>query len=119
AQEIARAKAEAAQEALGRVRRIEEWLGRVDRRIELEQRLLDTARKRSDNANDTRAALEEQFRERTVAGASQEELRALMEQIESAEARFREARVASRAQADRLVELQNERSTVLAEQLRA
>jgi moderate conductance mechanosensitive channel len=119
AREDAKAKAQAAKEAEQEARSVSERLEVLDKDISLEKQLLETARKKSDNANNARQSLAEDLQKKSVAGAAPEVLQKLVARIQDAERRFRDAREEVAARTDRLDELQSERARLLSEQVLA
>jgi len=110
-------KAKASQEAEAEARSATDRLASVDRDIALEQKLLDTARRRRDNATESRTALTTTFRERSLAGAPRDELDTLLIRVREVEERLKAANLDVRESTDRLQELHAARSDLQAEQI--
>ncbi len=116
AQEDAQEKAEAADIAKQEALSISERLKALDENITLEKKLLDTTRRKADNANETRSTLADELQEKSIAGAPPAELQDLVKRIREAEKRFREARAEVRDRTDRLNDLQAEHGSLLTQQ---
>lgn len=119
AQEDVQRKAEIAEQARRNAESVGDRLEALDRSIVLEKKLLEMDRKESENAEQTRAALSEEFTNRSVGGAPIEERRDLAIKVRAAQERLAEARGEVRKHTDRIDELQSERASLLAEQLDA
>lgn len=119
AREAEKEKAEAAREAEQEQRSIAERLDSLDRAITLEQKLLANDRRKSDNAQQTKSAVNDEFRTRSLDGASPAELRDLTAKIRKAELRLQETQDGVREHTDRLNELQTERVNLLAQEVAA
>jgi small-conductance mechanosensitive channel len=121
--EVAEAQAEvavrreAAQEAEKQVRSITERMEAIQRAIELERKLLITAQRRADNAEETQRTLTEQAQKASIEGAPRAELRDLWGQIAEARRRVREAEEAVGAHQERIDELQQQLQQLQAEQI--
>src|SRR5262249_37308840 len=114
-----KAETAAVQVAEEKAHSISERIGDLDEDIALEQKLLETAHKKADNAHAEASALAEQLRTRSIGGGTPPELRDLAEKAREAEQRAATARVEVRQHTQRLDELQSERAMLLAQQLAA
>jgi small-conductance mechanosensitive channel len=119
AREDVEKKSEVAREAEQEEKSISERLAALDRNIALEKTLLETDRKKADNAEQSRAALARELEEKSVAGAPEAERREVARRLREADARVALARREARGHSDRLDELQSERAELLAQQLDA
>jgi small conductance mechanosensitive channel len=113
------AKEESAREAEEEAKSVGERLAALDKSIELEKTLLETDRKKADNAEQTRAALSGELQQLSVDGAPEAERRAMARKVREAEARAVEAHRDAREHSDRLDGLQSERAELLALQVEA
>src|SRR5205823_6217135 len=98
---------------------IAERIGDLDEDIALEQKLLETAQKKADNAHAFQEALAEGLRSRSIAGAPAAELRELVSKAREAEQRAVAARGEVRQHTKRLDGLHSERAGLLAQQVTA
>jgi small conductance mechanosensitive channel len=122
AEQEAQEKAVAAEEAEQEAATLGERIAALRKTIESERELLETARKKRGNADQTQFTLAEMARKRSADGVPRSEVDALLEKVAQARERYRQARddVARRVeqidelQAD-LDELQAEYITVLQE----
>ncbi len=119
AKEEERDKAQAARQAEQEEHSITERLETLDKAIALEQRLVANSRRQSDNAQQTRNALSDDFRTRSLDGAPQDELRVLMAKVRDAERRVQETQQEAREHTDRLTELESERIALLSQEMAA
>ncbi len=119
AEQVVQEKVEQAQQAEREAMSITERLAILEKNIALEQKHLETARKQSDNASETRDSLAQEFEAKSVGGVSPRELRDLAAKIREAAQRHREAINEVRDRSERLDDLQSERADLLREQLAA
>lgn len=117
AQSEVQARQQAAEQAEQRVRTVTERIEALQRAIELERKLLVTARRRADNARETQRALTEQARKSSIEGAPRDELRELWAQIAEARQRVREAEAAVGVHEERIDQLRQQLQDLQAEQI--
>lgn len=106
AQEEASVKEARAREAEQELQTLSERLEGARKSLELERRLLATARKQSDNAHETQLTLSAQLQTRTAEHAPAEEIESLWKQLMEAQDRFAAARREVAERIDRLERLQ-------------
>lgn len=87
-----------------------EQVANLDKQVDLEAKLRDNARKKSDLANEMVAKKQDEFREKSLADASQTELKQLADRLLELQKEFQSARDESRLHSNRLQDIQNERS---------
>jgi small-conductance mechanosensitive channel len=119
AQKEARAKEEKARRAQAKARSLTERIETLRISIRQMEELRETARKKSDQAYADKEALDEELKKKVAAGAPDAELEELWRKIDRAQGRIREARQESRAQADRLRELNADLQSLQAEHIAA
>jgi small conductance mechanosensitive channel len=119
AKEEAKLKEDAAKKAENKAQSITERLESLQQNIAAAEKLLANARQRADHEQQTRNALESELRQKTAANAPEAERNNLSRGIEAAQRRFQEALVDSRSATDHLRELEKERSTLQAAQIKA
>lgn len=112
-------KEEAVAEATREQETIAERLESLNKAITLEQKLVSNARRQSDNAQQSRTALSDEFRTRTIDGAPPAELRDLTAQVRDAERRCQVTSDDVREHVERLSELEAERIALLSQEVAA
>jgi small conductance mechanosensitive channel len=112
AQEEARAREAAAEEARAKVQLISERLEAVRKSIELEHKLSETARKRADKAQEEHTALTRDLAKKQADKAGDDELRKLTQKMAEAEQRMTRARSELAASTDRLQDLQASQTAI-------
>jgi small-conductance mechanosensitive channel len=117
ARAAAKAKEEAAEKARDRAESVAEYLAGLQRQIDLEQRLLETARKKVTLAREAQAEAEQERRNRAAAGAPREEIERRLEEIDQAGKRVEQANALERESTDRLADLQAQMARVQARQI--
>jgi moderate conductance mechanosensitive channel len=115
----ARGREEEAREASAEAESITARIDNLKKNIELGKRLLETARKKADQAEALKVAAQQQFQQKAAAKAPEEELKALGQRVEWAQKASEAARADSRAATDRLHVLQEELNALQEEQIRA
>jgi small conductance mechanosensitive channel len=115
----AKAKEEAAKKAEDKAQSITERLEALQQNIALTKKLLETARQRADEEQQTKNALDAELRRKAAAKAPEAELRELSRRIEFSQRRFQEALTEVRSTTDRLHDLQSELNTLQAAQIAA
>ncbi|CAN5750828.1 hypothetical protein BH23PLA1_BH23PLA1_32790 [soil metagenome] len=88
----------------------------IDRQIRLEREMLDNARRKIDNAEETRFSIEQEIQAQSLANANLEQVQPLFGRLTETEQRLRQARIESREHTDRISRLQAERSDLITEQ---
>jgi small conductance mechanosensitive channel len=116
AKQLAKAKEEAALQAKDRLKAINEYLDGLKEQIAIEQRLLETARKKAALARQTQSELEEE-QKRKAAKATPEEVANGLKQISDASRRVEEATTEEREISDNLADLQAQFSRVQGKQM--
>jgi len=91
----------------------------LDQIIADERKLLQTSQRKADNANESSAQLARELEEKWAANATPDVLSDLTTKKHEAEARVQAARAEVRKSMERLDELQSERASLQAEQLKA
>ncbi|MCP4593218.1 MAG: mechanosensitive ion channel [bacterium] len=119
AQKDAEAKQAQAHQAEADVRSVADRLETLRITIEDERVLLDTARKRAVNAQNTQSTLSEQARSRSAEGAPRQEVAELWSDAESARVRAQEAQAEVTRHVVRVDQLQAELQGLQAEQIGA
>jgi small conductance mechanosensitive channel len=119
AQEQARAWESKAEEARNRVQILTERLDAICKSADLEQKLLGTARKRADQAQEEQAALARELTKKQGEKAAVEDLLRLQQKIADAEQRLTRARAEMAAAGDHLRDLQNNVSALKTKQAAA
>lgn len=117
AQEEAEDKAAQADEAEQQARSVTARIAALTRSTELERKLLETARKKAENAHATVRTLSDQAQQRWSEGAPQSELRELWVQIAEARERYRVAQAEVEEKIDRVADLEAELRQLQAEQI--
>lgn len=123
--ELQKARVEAAhkqvqaQEAAKEARTVTERMEAARKAIALEQKLLQTARERADNAQQTERTLYDELQTRWQAGASHDQLSELRKKIGEARSRSWEAEQEIRERTDRVGSLQEDLSNLQGEQIAA
>lgn len=117
AREDAQEKARASQEAEAEARSITDRLASLEKDLAFEQRMLGTARKRRENATESRAALTAAFRERSLAAAPREELDSLLAKVREVEERLKAAVKDVGDHTDRVNEIHSMRAELQAERI--
>jgi moderate conductance mechanosensitive channel len=117
AQEDARTKEKASQKAEQEAREITGRLETLDRDIALEKKLLETAKKKHDNASEAADALNDEFRKRSQAGAPQAEINERVRRLRDAERLVDQAEAEVKERTGRLDDLQTERAGLQAQQI--
>jgi small conductance mechanosensitive channel len=115
----AKVKEEAAKKAEDKAQSITERLEALQQNIALTKKLLETARQRTDEEQQTKNALDAELRQKAAAKAPEAELKALSRRIEFSQRRFQEALAEVRSTTDRLHDLQSELNTLQAAQIAA
>ncbi|HEY7154817.1 MAG TPA: mechanosensitive ion channel domain-containing protein [Gemmataceae bacterium] len=119
AKEEAKLKEEAAKKAENKAQSITERLESLQQNIASAERLLANARQRADHEQQTKNALDAELKQKTAANAPESERNFLSQRIEAAQRRFQEALADLRSATDHLHELEKERSTLQAAQIKA
>jgi len=119
AQQEAQTKQLAAQKAEHEARSIDDRMAALRKSIELERKLLDTSRKKTDNAAETVRSLGALLQKKTAARAPLEETQEVWRKINQAQQRLNENRSDAQSRSDRLDKLQDELSSLQAEQIAA
>lgn len=119
AKEEEKEKKEAVREAVVEEQSITERLDALNKAVALEQKLVNNARRQSDNAQQSRNALSDEFRARSLDGAPPSELRDLVAQVRDAERRCQTTQEDVREHVDRLSELEAERMDLLSQEVAA
>ncbi|WP_246196677.1 mechanosensitive ion channel family protein [Aquisphaera giovannonii] len=117
AEKDAQTKVEAEKEAEAAARSITERQESLERDIALEQKMLATARKRSENATEIHAALTARFRERSLAGAPRDELDPLLAKVQDSEKKLKEASDEVQESTTRLEELHAAQASLQADRI--
>ncbi|WP_220369792.1 mechanosensitive ion channel family protein [Paludisphaera rhizosphaerae] len=117
AREDVQVKAKASQEAEAEARSITDRLASLEKDLAFEQKMLETARKRRENATESRAALTAAFRERSLAGAPREELDSLLSKVHEVEERLKAAVKDVGDHTDRVNEIHSMRAELQAERI--
>jgi len=117
AQEEAKAKGERAAEAQEEVRSVTDRIEAIVKSIDLERKLLETSRKKAENARDTEVTLSDQAQRRWSEGAPQAELQELWAKVTEARERHRQAQAEVEEKAGRLDGLEAELRQLQAEQI--
>jgi small conductance mechanosensitive channel len=119
AQQQVQEKSAQAQDAELQAQSITDRLRTLQTDIEVERKLLDTARKKADNARATQETLGDQARQKSADGASQQEVDLLWEKVREARMRSAEALADVNQHADRLNQLQTQLQELQGEQIAA
>jgi len=119
AKQEAESKAGVAQQAEAQAQSVKQRMDALRKNVELERSLLETARKKADNAQQTQRTLSEQARKRAGEGAPQDEQRDLWSKADEARRRYQESAAEVQERVDRLDTLQEELSQLQAEQIAA
>lgn len=106
AREAAKAKQSAARTAQDKADTVAGYLTELKRQIDLETKLLSTAKKKAANARQTQTELEAERQKRVDAGVPEEELARLTQQVNDAARQHEEAETDVRDIAERLGELE-------------
>jgi small conductance mechanosensitive channel len=119
AKEEAKLKEEAAKKAENKAQSITERLESLQQNIVSAETLLANARQRADHEQQTKNALDAELKQKTAANAPAAERNNLSHAIESAQRRFQQALADLRSATDHLHELEKERNTLQAAQIKA
>lgn len=87
-----------------------EQVANLDKQVDLEAKLRDNARKKSDLANEMVAKKQDEFRDKSLSEAPQDELKQLANRLLELQKEFQTARDESRLHSNKLQDIQNERS---------
>nr|WP_160163534.1 mechanosensitive ion channel domain-containing protein [Pirellula staleyi] len=119
AEDEAKLRKELAEQAERDAKSVTDRIVSLDKSIELENKQLAASRKRSDLAYQSAQAMEREKEKLRIGGASEEQLAAIREQREKAEAHFQAARAEVAERIDRVNQLQSQRALLQREELAA
>lgn len=113
----ARQKEQQAQQAEDKAKSVSERIQTLQANITLAGKLLETARKRADDAEQTKARFDKELQEKLAANAPKAELQGLGKKIDWAQKRIDSSLAEVRTTTDRLHELQASLNSLQAEQI--
>jgi small conductance mechanosensitive channel len=119
AREEAKARQDEANKAENKARAITTRLEELQKNIALARKLFETARQQADQEEQAGAALEQELKQKTAAGAPEADVKDVTRRLEWSRQRLQKAQAEVRSTTDRLDALQDELSTVQAEQIAA
>jgi len=119
AREELEAKTAEVQQAKEEARSVTERINQIEQAIESQQKMVETARKKSTNAQETESSLTEQLQRLSTEGASQDKIQALWLKIRQARQRYRDAQQELTQQDAQLDSLRVQLAELQAEQIAA
>lgn len=119
AEQQADQKKEEAREAEIEAQSVSDRIASIDRNIALEQKLYEAARKKADIIFQQRRVQQEEYHAKSIGGTSRAELQQLSQKLQETETLFQETRTEVNGHADRLKELQDERTELQADEIAA
>ncbi|MCC7423678.1 MAG: mechanosensitive ion channel [Planctomycetaceae bacterium] len=119
AEQQADQKMEEAREAEIEAQSVSDRIASIDKNIALEQKLYDAARKKADIIFQQRRTQQEEYHAKSIEGALRAELQQLSQKLQETETLFQQTRSEVNGHADRLKELQDERTELQADEIAA